>query len=751
MWWSLNLLVAAVLTTTASSGRTVLITGGAGFLGRHFTHRFCQAGWQVTVVDSLRCEDALSPEQWPLHLRCPVELLQFIHEDYLEYFNYTDSSLDEGHKQEWTIFLHLATAHDRSYRTGSAVAGKENLVVDNAAFQWAIADQTNRVIVKMMVVTSTVLGLPQVLSKQTDRSLAPALHRSHRLNVAQYEAQYIFGEDQSVSGVLRDVLQQVMARKDPIVLDQDANADFIFVEDVVQGVFLSFNQVHDGSVVSLVSGQHSNMSTITRVIAQQLQHDPVISVNQFLDDDDDDDDDDDLSLSFPGHTTQVCPTTKRVGDVVAHWIALQQEEQQQEREKERVEKETLEQAPPRYSSFQCSGGNQEFPDMKPFNNDSLSKKNKVCKLENVCLYHSKIMYFQHPEEAAAPAFVRVQKHNMVKVGLTQDLASGIFFHLNVVPGSPLPSHFELSDSKTWFFILASLSDAVSHHLLDDLYPVLAAMDLFGVPHEDVALVYSGCELLDFYHERCAYDPFRTRGEVCHENFQIYSQLVFDTHPVSLRSILDESDIKCFKSLVVGQNYVFNVDTVDKQRAVTLRKGRDLIIKNIDSAKHVGDKLDVPEDNFLILILPKSNPGFQGDGLWSTMCEDVHVMLQQLHLANVVVVCNPSGSLGREAEISLINRAALIIAEHGTLSLLAAFYGSDGTVLITVGSNEAIKNAETLPFALHLYVLYTTIERMDSMASLVRYGVHLAATNRKYVLEYYNYTGSESLIYIITIE
>ena len=756
-WWCSRTTLLLVVFVTTCGANTVLITGGAGFLGRHFTHRFCQAGWQVTVVDCLQEEDALLPEHWPPHLQCPPESLSFIHEDYRKYFQRMDATLLDSNeevikKQEWTIFLHLATAGGGVGATSESFfrAAQENLAVDNAAFEWVVANPTRRIITKMITVHSKVpelftssppgMGASHVLSKQSGRFLAPALHRTHGLNVALFEAQYVYGEDQPRTAALWSVVRQALSKVDPLVLHRDMNINFLYVEDVVQCVFMNMNSVFDGSVVSLSAGETTNMTAVAQVVAQQMsdpEYQPSITVNE------NDVTSVDVLAALPTDETLACENMGSMEAVIARMISLQQAEDARERETQKQEES---QALPLYSSFQCSGGNQLFTDMKPFNEDSLSKKNKVCKLENVCLLDTNLLYFQHPEESLAPDFVQVQDLNMVKLGITHDIAADLNFQLSVLPNTPLPNHFEFTDAKTWFLILASYSDGIGHLLMDDLYPVLAAMDMFDVSYEDVALTYTGCELLDYYGEVCSYDPTKYRGEVCHDNYEYFSKLMFDKYAVPMGNVNhNEQRLKCFKSLVVGQNYVFNVDTVDKQRAVTLRKGRDLIMQNVYNSNRIGNELDSIKDQFFVLILPKNNPGFQEDVLWPNMCEDVHSMLRSLGVsvkgvadgagAGVGVVCNPSGSLRREVEMGLINQAAFIIAEHGTLSLLAGFYGGDGTVLVTVGTNDAIKSAETLPYALHLHVLFTTMERMDSMQSLLRYGLHLAATNRNITLEF----------------
>ena len=51
------------------SSPTALVTGGCGFVGRHFVKWLLEHDYFVTVVDDL--STGLSPEIWPVHLRFP--------------------------------------------------------------------------------------------------------------------------------------------------------------------------------------------------------------------------------------------------------------------------------------------------------------------------------------------------------------------------------------------------------------------------------------------------------------------------------------------------------------------------------------------------------------------------------------------------------------------------------------------------------------------------------------------------------
>ena len=50
--------------------KNVLITGGAGFVGRHMCKRFSDMNYQVFCIDNLVSESAKELDNWPEHLKC---------------------------------------------------------------------------------------------------------------------------------------------------------------------------------------------------------------------------------------------------------------------------------------------------------------------------------------------------------------------------------------------------------------------------------------------------------------------------------------------------------------------------------------------------------------------------------------------------------------------------------------------------------------------------------------------------------
>src|SRR5579871_5957489 len=83
--------------------RRILITGAAGFVGRHFTQRFLDLGDSVVAVDSIvPMTGGIDPlEGWPLFNPLDYQNFQFSHQDCRQFFlEHPDDSFDYA--------LHLA-------------------------------------------------------------------------------------------------------------------------------------------------------------------------------------------------------------------------------------------------------------------------------------------------------------------------------------------------------------------------------------------------------------------------------------------------------------------------------------------------------------------------------------------------------------------------------------------------------------------------------------------------------------------
>ena len=116
----------------------ILVTGGAGFVGRHMCKRFTDLGDTVICVDNLISESAKNLDNWPEHLKCNNNL-QFINKDCRKYFK------DEGKNEKFDLVIHLAAVvGGRAVIENSPIAVAEDLAIDSEMFNWAVKSKPKK-------------------------------------------------------------------------------------------------------------------------------------------------------------------------------------------------------------------------------------------------------------------------------------------------------------------------------------------------------------------------------------------------------------------------------------------------------------------------------------------------------------------------------------------------------------------------------------------------------------------------------
>jgi len=113
--------------------RKILITGGAGFVGRHFTRHFLEAGDEVHVVDSIeQYTGGIDPAVgWPLFDPRDYANFKFEKIDCRNYFRRPGDT-------EYDYALHLAAmVGGRLMIENNPLVVADDLSIDAAYWQWA--------------------------------------------------------------------------------------------------------------------------------------------------------------------------------------------------------------------------------------------------------------------------------------------------------------------------------------------------------------------------------------------------------------------------------------------------------------------------------------------------------------------------------------------------------------------------------------------------------------------------------------
>lgn len=278
----------------------VLITGGCGFVGRHFVTELLRRGHDVTVVDDL--STGLRPGKWPTLLNQPNEGFRFIEMDAREYFTTS--------RESFNLIIHLAAVvGGRMTIEGDPLKVATDLAIDAAFFNWLsrldpapslvlnfsssaaypIAYQTpeNPVILKedMIDLGGASIGIPDMTygwAKLTSEFLAGYSVANYGLNVISYRPFSGYGEDQDLSYPFPRIVKRVMDRENPMVVwgSGKQSRDFIHIDDVVRIVLETMNHLKPGSAMNLCSGVGTSFFDLARRVQSvasvelNLQNDP---------------------------------------------------------------------------------------------------------------------------------------------------------------------------------------------------------------------------------------------------------------------------------------------------------------------------------------------------------------------------------------------------------------------------------------------------------------------------------------------
>lgn len=276
------------------NGRTALVTGGCGFVGRHFVKWLLEHDYQVTVVDDL--STGLSPERWPLHLRVPNGKLKQVTFRIGDFRDYTKEV-----SPDFDLIVHLAAVvGGRMIIEGAPLHVATDLAIDATLFNWIVkirpmprkvmffsssaaypvSEQTpthNRPLSEDMIDFDRKLELPDMTygwSKLTGEFLASFAAKQYGLDIVIYRPFSGYGEDQDFNYPFPSVIRRVARGESPIVVWGSGNQlrDFIYIDDVVNAVFASYNKLKPGEALNLGSGVGTSFRQLAEAACKVIGH-----------------------------------------------------------------------------------------------------------------------------------------------------------------------------------------------------------------------------------------------------------------------------------------------------------------------------------------------------------------------------------------------------------------------------------------------------------------------------------------------
>lgn len=256
----------------------VLITGGAGFVGRHFVRAFLERGDDVDVVDPIVPHTgAIHPNDgWPLFDPRDYTGFQFIQTDCRDFFKQ-----DGGDQYDCAIHL-AAVVGGRLMIERNPIAVADDLSIDAHFWQWAVQHKPRKVVcfsssaaypikyqrerdhrplTEDLISFESDLGMPDMTygwAKLTCEYLARLAHERHGIDVVCYRPFSGYGEDQDDSYPFPSICKRVIANAgNPTITVWGSGRqmrDFIHIDDCVHGVLSTMDQISDGSAINLSTG-----------------------------------------------------------------------------------------------------------------------------------------------------------------------------------------------------------------------------------------------------------------------------------------------------------------------------------------------------------------------------------------------------------------------------------------------------------------------------------------------------------------
>lgn len=281
--------------------RKILITGGAGFVGRHFVKHFLEQGDEVHCVDSIvPLTGGIDPDsRWPLFYPREFKNFHFYREDCRDYFKRVKD-------RDFDYAFHLAAmVGGREMIDYNPLAVAEDLSIDAEYWKWAkecmpakticfsssaaypikLQTRDHHVLLKEdMIRFDTDVGMPDMSygwAKLTHEYLAQLAYEKHGIKSVTYRPFSGYGEDQDSAYPFPSICKRVIENAGKSVITVwgtgDQMRDFIHIDDCVRGVLTTMDQIHDGSAVNLSTGILTSFKDFAKLAARQIGYDPEVT------------------------------------------------------------------------------------------------------------------------------------------------------------------------------------------------------------------------------------------------------------------------------------------------------------------------------------------------------------------------------------------------------------------------------------------------------------------------------------------
>jgi len=277
----------------------ILITGGCGFVGRHFIQRLLPEGHEIHCVDVMApLSGAVAPATWPLFRPLDHRNFHYYPQDCRSWF------VERG-DTDFDYAFHLAAmVGGRAMIENNPLAVADDLSIDAQYWQWAVRARPAKSVVfsssaaypihlqrpdhyvllkEEMISFDEHLGMPDMTygwAKLTHEYCARLAYGKHGLKSVSYRPFSGYGEDQDDSYPFPSVCKRVLAHRGAGEIGVWGTGrqmrDFIHIDDCIEGVLRTMDQIDDGSAINLSTGIFTSFIDFVHLAADILGFHPEV-------------------------------------------------------------------------------------------------------------------------------------------------------------------------------------------------------------------------------------------------------------------------------------------------------------------------------------------------------------------------------------------------------------------------------------------------------------------------------------------
>jgi nucleoside-diphosphate-sugar epimerase len=280
--------------------KKILITGGAGFVGRRFCKHFLDVGDEVHCVDKIAADTGgLDPARgWPLYNPLDYGNFHFHGDDCRQWFR-------SHAEDDFSYVVHLAAmVGGRAMIENRPLAVADDLSIDAEYWQWAERarpaktlcfsssaaypikfqkEGTYQLLTEDMISFDEDIGMPDMSygwAKLTCEYLARLAYEKHGLKSVCYRPFSGYGEDQDDTYPFPSIIKRAIANIGQPVLTVwgtgNQMRDFIHIDDCIEGAIATMDRIDNCGARNLSTGIYTSFKEFARIAAEAVGYSPEV-------------------------------------------------------------------------------------------------------------------------------------------------------------------------------------------------------------------------------------------------------------------------------------------------------------------------------------------------------------------------------------------------------------------------------------------------------------------------------------------